>query len=119
MILFLVAKLQEQNHISRVFKNASRIFDPTQTNSPTKKDMNPCSNGNHPYLQTLEREDTSKYFVPEKIWPGDKEYPPYVSGGGFVMTRNFAVKLAQVRDLLSFYLIRRPIGGQRSLKSQK
>ena len=61
----------------------------------------------------------SKYFVPEKIWPGDKEYPPYVSGGGFVMTRNFAVKLAQVRDLLSCFLISRPIRSQRSLESQK
>ena len=45
----------------------------------------------------------SKYFVPEKIWPGDKVYPPYVSGGGFVMTRNFALKLAQVRDRIISY----------------
>ena len=47
----------------------------------------------------------TKYFVPEKIWPGDKMYPPYVSGGGFIMTRNLALKLAQVRDPLSHNLI--------------
>ena len=43
----------------------------------------------------------SKYFVPEKIWPADKLYPPYVSGGGFAMTRNFALKLAEVKDPLA------------------
>ena len=47
----------------------------------------------------------TKYFVPEKIWPGDKTYPPYVSGGGFIMTRNLALKLAQVRDPRSHNLV--------------
>ena len=51
-------------------------------------------------LKIHKRDEMTKYFVPEKIWPGDKTYPPYVSGGGFVMTRNLALKLAQVRNPL-------------------
>ena len=61
----------------------------------------------------------SKYFVPEKIWPADKLYPPYVSGGGFAMTRNFALKLAEVRDPLSFHSFVSKSEAPESLKSQK
>ena len=37
-------------------------------------------------------EPRSKYYVSEKLWP-EKYYPPYVSGGGFIMSYVMAIKI--------------------------
>jgi hypothetical protein len=43
----------------------------------------------------------SKYYVSEKLWP-EKYYPPYVSGGGFIMS---AVMAARVSFKFRKYLL--------------
>ena len=41
-------------------------------------------------------EPRSKYYVSEKLWP-EKYYPPYVSGGGFIMSYVMAIKIFEER----------------------
>lgn len=37
-------------------------------------------------------EPRSKYYVSENLWP-EKYYPPYVSGGGFIMSSVMAARV--------------------------
>lgn len=41
------------------------------------------------------KDPKSKYYVPSKLWP-EKYYPPYVSGGGFLMSSVVAKKIFEV-----------------------
>ena len=47
-------------------------------------------------------EPRSKYYVSEKLWP-EKYYPPYVSGGGFIMSYVMAVKIFEERFEMADY----------------
>ena len=38
-------------------------------------------------------EPRSKYYVSENLWP-EKYYPPYVSGGGFIMSSVMAARVS-------------------------
>ena len=51
------------------------------------------------------REKMSKYFVPEELWPGNKTYQPYVSGGGFILTAGLARQMIEVKDSVTIFPI--------------
>jgi len=42
-----------------------------------------------------------KYWVPDSIWPRDKPYPTYVSGGAYIMSKSLAVELIKVKNNVS------------------
>ncbi len=48
------------------------------------------------------RDDASKYYVEEKVYPA-KFYPPFLSGGGYVMSRDLVPKFYQAS--LTTYLL--------------
>ncbi|XP_041956667.1 N-acetyllactosaminide beta-1,3-N-acetylglucosaminyltransferase 4-like isoform X1 [Alosa sapidissima] len=39
------------------------------------------------------RHSDSKYFIPVEMYPNDKPYPPYVGGGGYLMSRRTVLGL--------------------------
>ena len=47
----------------------------------------------------------SKYYVPEELWPHDKEYYPYVSGGGFILSSVMAQKMIEVKNDVAIFPI--------------
>lgn len=44
----------------------------------------------------------SRYYVPDEMYP-KKIYPPYVSGGSFVMSSQVANKLFNVSAILQYF----------------
>ena len=51
------------------------------------------------------RDMMSKYFVPEELWPANKTYEPYVSGGGFILTAGLARQMIEVKDSVTIFPI--------------
>lgn len=75
-----------------IFANLPNIISYIQTLSKTQQ--REMFVGSVLYPSPRIDEPRSKYYVSEKLWP-EKYYPPYVSGGGFIMSYVMAVKIFQ------------------------
>lgn len=89
--LFFCFRLQGDDD---VFVNMQNIVDFLLSLSPEKgKNL---FTGSVLYPSPRIKDPKSKYYVPSKLWP-EKYYPPYVSGGGFLMSSVVAKKIFEVR----------------------
>lgn len=50
-------------------------------------------------------EQMSKYYVPVELWPHDKPYYPYVSGGGFILTSGLVKRMIVAKDRVPIFPI--------------
>ena len=77
-----------------MFVNLENIVDFLLSLPPDKgKDL---FTGSVLYPSPRIKDPKSKYYVPSKLWP-EKYYPPYVSGGGFLMSSVVAKKIFEVK----------------------
>jgi len=73
-----------------IFANVPNII--TYLHTLTKSQQRDLFVGSVLYPSPRIDEPRSKYYVSEKLWP-EKYYPPYVSGGGFIMSYVMAIRI--------------------------